>query len=331
MNAIEKEHAERDTLHKLIDEIVSEEPNNLARAEELGAALSFKLILPHLETIIGLYGELKESKLEKVPLNTIGVFRNHAQGAINIFKSIKDFQVELGVPGRDRILNNVSNHLTELYSEITPYLAYSTSKRESDKQITKEVAKVKNIVMSMSEQYKEGEIIINTLRESVVESGVASEAKHFSTEASEHDSEGKKWLISVVCFGLATFGLLLILLYLPVLNAGDESTTHDIVTESIVRLLILSLLYFGMVWSSKNYLAHRHNVVVNKHRANALKTFQSFVEGAEGDAQTKYAVLIQATTAVFSPQKSGFLRKESETQAPNRIIEILQNISSSEK
>ena len=183
----------------------------------------------------------------------------------------------------------------------------------------------------MVEQLKEGEKIINTLRETAVESGVTREAKHFSAEASDHTREGKKWLISVVCFGLATFGLLLILLYLPVLSVEDEITTHDIVTESIVRLLILSLLYFGMVWSSKNYLAHQHNVVVNKHRANALKTFQSFVEGAEGDLQTKNAVLIQATTAVFSPQKSGFLRKESETQAPNRIIEILQNISSSDK
>ena len=115
------------------------------------------------------------------------------------------------------------------------------------------------------------------------------------------------------------------------LNIGDEASTHDIVTETLIRLLILSLLYFGMVWSSKNYLAHRHNVVVNKHRANALKTFQSFVEGAEGDSQTKNAVLIQATTAVFSPQKSGFLRKESDTQAPNRIIEILQNATSSDK
>ena len=118
---------------------------------------------------------------------------------------------------------------------------------------------------------------------------------------------------------------------MPTLSIEDDGATHDIITAVLVRIILLSLLYFGMVWSSKNYLAHRHNVVVNKHRANALKTFQSFVEGAEGDSQTKNAVLIQATTAVFSPQKSGFLRKESEAQAPNRIIEILQNISSSDK
>jgi hypothetical protein len=75
----------------------------------------------------------------------------------------------------------------------------------------------------------------------------------------------------------------------------------------------------------RNYAASRHNLVVNRHRQNALSSFETFVKGA-GDQQTKDAVLLQATQSIFVPQDSGFIRGESTPQPGSQIIEILRGI-----
>lgn len=92
-----------------------------------------------------------------------------------------------------------------------------------------------------------------------------------------------------------------------------------IIQKIIARLAIISILYFGVIWFIKNYRAHRHLSVLNSHRQNALLTFQSFVEGAGGDEQTKKAVLLEATHCIFSPANTGYLGGEDENPT-SRII-----------
>jgi len=70
---------------------------------------------------------------------------------------------------------------------------------------------------------------------------------------------------------------------------------------------------------------HNHNFVVNKHRQNALSTFQAFSEATINDPDTKNAILLQATQCIFSPQPSGFINKENEQENSNKIIEIFKS------
>jgi hypothetical protein len=42
---------------------------------------------------------------------------------------------------------------------------------------------------------------------------------------------------------------------------------------------------------------------------------------------TKDSILLQAAKAVFSPQTSGYLRKESEPQAGGPVLEIIRNFT----
>jgi hypothetical protein len=64
-------------------------------------------------------------------------------------------------------------------------------------------------------------------------------------------------------------------------------------------LVVLSVFYFAMVATSRNYRAHQHNWTVNKHRQNASSTFETFVK-ATTDDQTKNAVLLYAAQAIFA-------------------------------
>lgn len=55
-------------------------------------------------------------------------------------------------------------------------------------------------------------------------------------------------------------------------------------------------------------------------RARALKTFEAFAQ-ASADQETKNAVLVQATGAIFTSQPSGFLGKGTESAlAPASIV-----------
>jgi hypothetical protein len=103
-----------------------------------------------------------------------------------------------------------------------------------------------------------------------------------------------------------------------------------IIQKILARLVIISILYFGVIWFIKNYRAHRHLSVLNSHRQNALETFESFVEGAGGDEQTKNAVLLEATHCIFSPANTGYLGADEENPA-SRIVEILKTVSTSSK
>jgi DNA phosphorothioation-dependent restriction protein DptG len=93
-------------------------------------------------------------------------------------------------------------------------------------------------------------------------------------------------------------------------------------------LLVLSVVFFGMGWAAKNYRAHKHNETVNRHRQNALRTFETFAAATE-DKTTKDAVLLQTTKAIFEPQTSGYLTGEAEKVPSGAVVEVLKNVMSS--
>jgi hypothetical protein len=79
-----------------------------------------------------------------------------------------------------------------------------------------------------------------------------------------------------------------------------------------------------MIWTGRIYRAYKHNAVVNRHRANALATFEAFAKAAS-DMETKNAVLLQATQCIFAPQQTGYVSGEPETTMPP-VLEIVRNL-----
>lgn len=117
------------------------------------------------------------------------------------------------------------------------------------------------------------------------------------------------------------FALLTIYLYAAGLLQVSQET---LIQLAVAKLILFSLLYFAIVWCGKNYRAHQHNAVINKHRRNALRTFQAFAKAAS-DEQTNNAVLLKATEAIFLPGTSGYISGESESQGSTQILEILRS------
>lgn len=262
--------------------------------------------------------------------------KNQAQDALKQFNQIRAFsprqhsQNPIGV--RDNLVNQLRDKYDAYFQIISPVIAYSIRKGTDfealEKKAQETVSSIENFKNEQIEKQKqitsEMESVLQKVRQAAAEVGVAQHATHFKDEAVEHNEKSKKWLYSTIA--MAIFTIVWGFLAIFVIKAPDNASNSQILQFTIGKLIVLSSLYYALVWSAKNYNAHRHNYVINKHRQNCLNTFETFVKATGNDAETKNAVLLQATQSIFSSQPSGYVHKDSETESPNKFIEIMRSV-----
>jgi hypothetical protein len=83
--------------------------------------------------------------------------------------------------------------------------------------------------------------------------------------------------------------------------------------------------------SARNFLNHKHNAIVNRHRQNALMTHRALIEAA-GDHGIREAIMVQAAGCIFSPQNTGYTGGGSsgENPSPKSVVELLSRAGKSE-
>ena len=89
---------------------------------------------------------------------------------------------------------------------------------------------------------------------------------------------------------------------------------------------LLSLIYLLLNRSIKDYTAQKHLEVINRHRQNALETFERFVSSAARQ-ETKEEVLLAATNAIFDANQSGYLStKMRGSESTNPIPQVVKAV-----
>ncbi len=98
---------------------------------------------------------------------------------------------------------------------------------------------------------------------------------------------------------------------------------YETVQLAISKVLIFGVLSYMLYLATKNYLAHKHNAVINKHRQNALMTYKALVDAAK-DATNKEVILMHASACIFSPQLTGYTGGASpEGPAAKSVVELM--------
>ena len=95
------------------------------------------------------------------------------------------------------------------------------------------------------------------------------------------------------------------------------------------KLVILSILGYGLVACVRNFLSHKHNMVVNRHRQNALLTYTAFVDAAPSNA-SREIVLTHAAASVFAPQETGYIKQE-EPPGAKSVMDIITKATVSDR
>ena len=75
------------------------------------------------------------------------------------------------------------------------------------------------------------------------------------------------------------------------------------------RILIVAILSYGMFFCAKNYMAHRHNAIINSHRLTALHSYAFLARlTKDQDTDNRSIILTQVAQSIFGSQDPGFIR-----------------------
>ncbi len=306
---------------------------SLTREAELGSQLSFKKGEPIFIKIIDLFRKVHSVDLYDLSHQVLVNLREQLNHVNGIFDQIISFDPNTSNPAsvRDNLVHQLE-HQFDTYFEISlPILTVGLLKSND---LSVERAKLGEILTEISKDSENaktesrtalGEIqdLLEKARQASAEVGVARHSLIFKEESNEHKTLADFWLKRTVIVLLAIAGLGLILL---IVKPSGEDTSY-LIQFTITKVVLLSVLFYGLAICTRNYKAHKHNSILNKHRQNALNTFETFVKAAGNDVQTKNAVLIEATHTIFSNQQTGYLNSDNESDSPSKIIEIFKNVS----
>lgn len=337
MATLEQEKVTHAQLQKVLGDLNAIDPETLVRAEVLGKDLSFEAGLPVFRRTLGLFRDLSTCNLENFPFETLTQLHSQANQVLSYFNQVKTFSIQQfaqnPVATRDQLIAQIRDTWHGTFSIVTPSISYSVRRgtdfdaleREArgtlalQKQIGTEFVTEKDKILA------EMQGALARVREAAAEAGVAQHAIHFKEEAEFHKKQSLYWLFATIASGIITILYAVYSLAPDLTSVGEISVAHAI--ELIVpRFVVILVLTFGLVWCARNFGASRHNFVVNRHRQNALSSFETFVKGAS-ELQTKDAVLLQATQSIFTPQDSGFVKGEGVPQLGSQVIEVLRGTS----
>lgn len=210
-----------------------------------------------------------------------------------------------------------------------------------------------NLQRQLEEYAAQGKLTLDELnttlknaKEAAALVGIVEYSKFFEQEALDHERSGRWWLaVTLLLAASAAFAAgwnfykAESLIRAAVSGKSDTHQTNgaearpDVGLEvqlAAAKIIILSILLSAGIWTGRVYKAHRHNFIINRHRRNALSTFQTFA-GNASDAQTKNAVLLQATTCIFGPQSTGYVSQDKESEGYPQILEIIRGVGGSAK
>lgn len=294
---------------------------DLVRADELGPH-SFEDERSLFERMRAFHEVLVEFPLETLPASRQKAIREKIQPTVNTLQAFQDFDpVEVGQPNarRDNLAMNLRRTFSEEFEAAAPYINYPLRERAEGK-------RVQGLLSSLEAANEKSESILEAMRRASAEVGITEFSEFFREEAKDHKRDADRWLRRTVWSAVITIIAAAVVVGGYVDGWLSVADGHW-VQVAIGKLVFFSVLYFGIVWSGRNYRSHLHNYVVNKHRANALNTFQAFTSATD-DKATRDAVLVRATEAIFSPGVSGYAGDQQESGGSPHLLEIIKDVRS---
>ena len=63
-------------------------------------------------------------------------------------------------------------------------------------------------------------------------------------------------------------------------NLGlDTDSTPDAIQLAVAKVFVFAAVSYAVYLCARNFLAHKHNAIVNRHRQNALLTYTTLRRG----------------------------------------------------
>ena len=191
---------------------------------------------------------------------------------------------------------------------------------------TSQVAKT---LEQLREASEDAQRIVTGMRDASGQVGLSRESTHFKNAADQYEKNAGNWLIATVVLA-STFVVAAVAAVLAFrLELIAPQNSYENVQLVAAKVLIFAGLSFMILLCARSYSANRHNAVVNRHRQDALLTYQALVEAAK-DTTNRDVILQQAATCIFGPQATGFTKDgvaTSEAPSAKSIVGLVEPIA----
>lgn len=307
--------------------------NDLIKSRQLGSDFSFQGCEDLIRSFLSDLEMIVHFELTKVPFASLVKFQtatSHVKSALNNLKTFNPSR-ENSAAIRSSYMATVQNTLEEWKDASLPIFTLIALQKTQTSDLSEiELLKqelrltVNQSTAALQSKMEQIEEVLKTARAAAGTTGINAYNVIFGEEARFHFEEAKKWfkyLIFILTLTIVVAGALFSLMFWEKIS---ESTFNS-VQFTVSKIVILAIFLVAVSVCIRNYKAHKHNSIVNKHRQNALATFETFVKAAGNDEQTKNAILLQATQSIFSNQNTGYNNSENEGEVTNRIVEIIKS------
>lgn len=307
--------------------------SKLPRREQLGEKFSFDGAVAPANNLVHLFNRLPIDILPELPTQTLDKIKAQADQVYNLFSQILEFDPELpeATSRKEQIIQTIKDQYRDVFDSIAPIISYSVARTVDFTRLESEgraaiqsISDLKDATIGeLNTTKKQAQDTLADVRKAAAEQGVSQQAIFFSKEADKHKTLAEEWKTSTLRWASVTFvyGLATLFFHkIPWLSAGSIYDSLQIITAKIILFFVLS---FVVILNSKNFMSHKHNEVINRHRQNALQTFNALADAA-GSTDARDVVLNHAASSIFRPQESGYIKTNPEGSSSNgTIVELL--------
>ncbi|MGQ4583916.1 hypothetical protein [Lysobacter sp. F60174L2] len=308
------------------------DPDSLARESDLGARFSLAAAVEPAKKLIRLYNQLGTSALDDFPDDILDQIKKQADADYNRFKSLLDFapdEQQSPAQTRDQLVSQIEGAYRAAFQSLYMPIAYGASKSidfqrmENDARASLQAVtdQASEITGQLSEQQEQAEQVLRDVRKVAAEQGVSQQAIYFKDEAKDHNELADTWRKYTVRLAIGVGIYAVATLFMHKMPFFYPDTAYDSLQLVASKILIFFVLTYMLLLAAKNFLNHKHNEIINKHRQNALMTFQALVDAAKGE-ESRDIVLTHAASCIFTPQDTGYTKNQSSSSSPS-VMEML--------
>lgn len=183
------------------------------------------------------------------------------------------------------------------------------------------------LTKELAAQKQEADKIVGDIRKVAAEQGLSQQAMYFQNESLEHEKEADSWRAATIwiAIGLAIYSALSV--FLDKWTGLQTADAYSALQVAMSKVLVFAVMAYMLIVSARNFLSHKHNEIVNRHRQNALLTFNTLVSAA-GNDEARDIVLTYAAACIFAPQETGFAKAGGNVagEVPTNVIQAVPRL-----
>lgn len=320
-------------LKKRLEELIKIDYKNLIKSGYRDVDINFNDVEPIYDTYFDYIKKLRKWDISKLPSNKLSTLVGNLEHINKNLKAIENFKIESGkdtFTSCESVITNIKNSYDNYVEDFAEALSLSLIHNiDPDTSKIREAVneEIRKFLEHLTSQRIKIDKSVEAAQYDSANKGIEAYGKEFSDYAEDHEMMVWRWFFGTIICSILTLGasiIFLVILFNPDLfsikfTLNDTNKLPFIVS----KIVILSILSFGIFWSSRNYKAHKHNQILNEHRANALNTFTKYYHGTE-EKDIQSAILLQASHSAFSYRSTGYDNQDKEIQSINPIMDFIK-------